>query len=454
MESLTLKEICGAVGGKLCGADENTVITSISTDSRDIPKDCLFIAIKGERFDGHDFLHDAVRLGAAAVVSEREADGVPAVICQSTRKALLDIAAYYRKKMPVKVVGITGSVGKTTTKEMTALALSAGGKTMKTEGNLNNEIGLPKTLFRLDSSIERAVIEMGMSGFGEIDRLSKTASPDIAMITNIGMCHLEQLGSQDNILKAKLEILNGSKPNCPLIVNGDDVRLAPLKEKLSDRNVITFGIDNKCDLNAENIRSSGESTVFDIVLEGKSVHCVIPCIGKHNVYDALAAVAAAYVIGDDIVPAANALKDYVPSGMRQHTEKIGGFTALIDCYNASPTSMQAAINTLCEMKCDGRRGAVLADMLELGEMSPKLHEDTGKYAAGKKLDFLVCYGEMSKHMAEGAEKSGLHAEWITDSGKLAEYLKEHIKDGDTVLFKGSRGMKLEKIIGELREGRS
>lgn len=453
MEKITVDEIRKAVGGELCGISPEKEITAVSSDTRKIEAGCLFIAIKGERFDGHDFAASAIEQGAAAVLSEKKLDGIPSIVCESTRKALLDLSGYYRRTLPVKVVGITGSVGKTTTKELTALAVSSAFNTLKTEGNLNNEIGLPTTLFRLDNSFEAAVIEMGMSGFGEIERLSKAANPDVCLITNIGLCHLEQLGSQDNILKAKLEIISGAKPSAPLIVNGDDERLFPLTRSVTDRKVITFGIDNKdCDYVADNIVQEEEKLRFDIVTDGKAIPCELPCIGKHYALDALAAVAAAVALGADIEKAAAALASYVPAGMRQKIEKIGGFTAVIDCYNASPTSMKASIDALCDMKCTGRRGAVLADMLELGERSPELHTDIGRYAAEKKLDYIACYGKMSKYIAAAADEAGLHSSSTDDPAMLVEWLKAKISDGDTVLFKGSRGMKLEKIIDELRKG--
>lgn len=448
MEKLLLSEIAGALGA-VCPAEKE--IKEISTDTRNLPEGCLFVAIKGERFDGHDFIPKAIEAGAAAVLSEKEIPGCPCVVVGNTRKAYLELAGYYRRKLSPQLVGITGSVGKTTTKEMTALVLSEKFNCLKTQGNLNNEIGLPKTLFTMDRSHEAAVIEMGMSDFGEISRLSGAAAPTIGIITNIGFSHIENLGTQEGILKAKLEILDGMEKDAPLIVNGDDTRLSPLKEKLSsDRPVYRFGIDNtECDFRAVNIKEFGAITMFDVCFDGKLYSAEIPCAGRHNVLNALAAFCTGILAGmngDEIV---SALKKYKPDAMRQNIVKRGGNTVIIDCYNASPDSMKASLGVLAGLESDGRKIAVLGDMLELGDSSEKLHRLVGEYAAQAAPDLLLCYGKDAEFISREAGKNGIKTFFTPDKAVLAEKIKSFVKEGDVLLFKASRGMKLEEVIESL-----
>ena len=319
MEKLSLREIVKAVDGKFEGAESADLdILSVSTDTRKITPGSLFIPIKGERFDGHDFIETAYAAGAAAVLSEIPVPGHECVVIVSdTRKAYLDLASYYRRRFPVTVVGVTGSVGKTTTKEMIADVLESQYHTLKTEGNLNNEIGLPATLLQLDSSYRAAVIEMGMSAFGEISRLSRCSAPNIGVITNIGESHIEYLGSREGILKAKLEILDGMDPHAPLILNADNDLLSGVINDLA-REMIYYGIDNpNAEIRAIDIVEQNMTTKFDILYYGKTIHAVIPTVGKHNVLNALAAFTVGFVL--DIAPEqiVEALSRYVPSGMRQ-----------------------------------------------------------------------------------------------------------------------------------------
>lgn len=455
-ETLTLGEICEAVGGKSYGAafdpDCKVYVDEISSDTRTIKKGSIFIAIKGDNFDGNAFAAPAVaKLGAVCALTERIIENTPCIVVKNSRKALLDLSGYYRKKFGLKVVGITGSVGKTTSKEMVAYALGSKYKTLKTEGNRNNEIGLPFTLFRINSATEAAAIEMGMSDFGEIRKLSRASQPDICIITNIGHSHIENLGSQEGILKAKLEILSGAKEGAPLIINGDDPLLMAERSRLSfDREVITCAIDNPdADYRAVNITSSENGVEFDIYYNGMiCTKCRLPVIGVHHVLDALFAVAAAYKAGCGIEEAAEALSNYIHTGLRQHIEKKGGQTVIVDCYNAAPASMKAAIDVLCEMKPekDGRRVLVFGDMLELGEMSERLHEEIGEYAVNKGVDLLICYGKFAKYAAKKADEMGHHSGSTEDPSMLSGYLKMKLKEGDVVLYKGSRGMHMEDII--------
>lgn len=317
---LTLSRIAKAVGGRLSGYD--CIVTSVSTDSRDIPKGCLFICLEGEKFDGHDFVSQAAQNGAAAVLVRKKVDSrIPVITVKDTGKALLDLAGYYRGTLDnLTVVGLTGSVGKTTTKEMTYAVLAEQFKTIKTEGNLNNEIGMPKTLLRLKDDTEAAVIEMGMNHFGEIERMTKSSRPDIGIITNIGVSHIEYLGSRDGILKAKLEILKGMKKGAPLILNGDNDKLVTVREP--DYKLVFFGIENpNVDFRAKDIEEKNGFTSFTVEFYGASQRVTVPTVGIHNVYDALAAFAVGYEMRMEPRKIAAGLKSFVPSGMRQRIKK-------------------------------------------------------------------------------------------------------------------------------------
>ncbi|MCD7730184.1 MAG: UDP-N-acetylmuramoyl-L-alanyl-D-glutamate--2,6-diaminopimelate ligase [Oscillospiraceae bacterium] len=455
-EMLSVSEIIDAVNGKPQGIRSlNAMVNAadIFSDTRSVKKKGVFVAIKGERFDGHDFAAKAVHEGALFAITERTIEDIPCLIVKSTRKALLELAHYFRMKFNPILVGITGSVGKTTTKNMTALALSAENSVYKTEGNHNNEIGLPFTLLKLNSSCTAAVIEMGMSDFGEIERLSRAAHPNICLITNIGLAHIERLGSQEGILEAKMEILKGADRNAPLIVNGDDKLLRQVKQDYDGyRTVITYGIENKdCDYTAGDIKTFNDRIYFNVYHNGEVITDVsLFCIGTHNIYNALAAVTVAVTAGANPVSAAEMLSAYQPDGIRQHIQKRGQQTLLIDCYNASPTSVKAAIDMLCDMKPanGGRRVAVLGDMLELGENSPQYHREIGEYVVEKGVDLLVCYGKEAENIAKRADELGMHAGYSDEKQKILNFLKFKLKPDDVVLFKGSRGVHLESIIDE------
>ncbi len=443
MIPLMLKEI-SAVLGCTCGEDKQ--VLSICTDTRKITQGSLFIALVGERFDGNDFVEAAFEKGAVAAVCSRPVNAAGEVlVVENTGAALLKIAAYYRSLFSIPFVGITGSVGKTTTKEMVYAVLSERFKTLKNEGNLNNEIGLPTTVFRLDSDYEAAILEMGMSAFGEISRLSAVAQPNVGIITKIGVSHIEHLGSREGILKAKLEILDGLKPGAPLIVNGDDDLLSTVK--LSDRCVITFGIENEgCDYRAVDIEQSGYSTSFTVLFGGGEQSVTIPTVGTHNVYNALSAFAAGIFLGVTAAEAANGLANYVTSGMRQNVRDFCGITVIEDCYNASPDSVRAAVEVLCGMDA-GTKTFVFGDMLELGDIAEQAHREVGRLVAEKGIERLYTYGKMAALAAEEAEKSGTgFVKAFDDKLALAAELKATLVSGDSVLFKASRGMKLEDII--------
>lgn len=451
MEKMTLAEIIQAVDGSY-GFPSDAFVDDISTDTRTLKKGTVFVALKGENFDGHNYGKKAMELGAEAVIAERAIDGARCIIVDSTRKALLDLAAYYRRKFDIPLVGITGSVGKTTTKEMISLVVSEKYETLKTQGNHNNEIGLPMTLFGLENKHKAAVIEMGMSHLGEISRLSLCAQPTMAVITNIGFSHIENLGTQENILKAKMEILDGADYNAPLILCYDD-KMLKNAEIHDDRKVVYYSVKKKdCDVYASSVKSSDDSISFTINYPGGKIDAVINCMGEHNVKNALAAFCVGLELGISPEKIVAGIAKYKPDGLRQNVKKSKGRTFIVDCYNASPDSMKAAINVLSNTKADGKKYCVLADMLELGKMAKTLHRTVGEYVADSKADMLLCFGDNSKYYIEGAVKKGFDegkCVHFDTREKLADYLKQTIEADDAVLFKGSRGMKLEEVVSAL-----
>lgn len=442
MEKLKLSEIAKACCGTF---NRECEISGICIDTRKITKGCLFICIKGERFDAHQFAQQALDNGAAAVMihSNMEPDGCYVKV-ENTSQALLTLGGYYRSKFDIPVVALTGSVGKTTTKEFTYLVVNSKYNAVKTLGNLNNEIGLPQMLFQIDSKTEAAVIEMGMNHFGEISRLANAAKPTVGLITNIGVSHIENLGSRQGILTAKLELLQGLKKGAPLVLNGDNDLLSTVKS--DDYNVVFYGIENQCDFTASDISEESGSTSFAVNYFGKVQKITIPTIGIHNVYNALAAFAVGYFLNIEPDRAANALSKYAPEGMRQKCINIAGIISIEDCYNASPDSMSAALKTLANTKAE-KKIAVLADMLELGDYSRQAHIDVGKMAAENSIDILLTFGEMGRYISDSAKKAGLEKSYHFDSKEeLADKLTEIAKAGDAVIFKASRGMKLEDVI--------
>ncbi len=445
---LTLRQIEQATKGKLHGEDVR--LNAVVIDSREAAKGALYVAIRGERFDGHDFCAAAVQNGAAAVVCEKTPQvDVPYVLVKSTRQALLDIAGFYRDtRKDVKLIAITGSVGKTTTKEMTCAVLSQKYRTLKTEGNLNNEIGMPKTLFRITPEIQAAVIEMGMNHFGEISRMTAAAKPDAAIITNIGVSHIEFLGSRDGILKAKTEILEGMPAGAPLLVNSDNDKLKDFTDPRC--RVVRFAIDDpRADVRAKDIAEDNGATRFTVCFDGKAQEVCIPLVGRHQVYNALAAFGAGLLFRVPPADIAMGLSSYAPAGMRQRIRHVNGFTVIEDCYNASPDSQKAALNVLAETKAS-RRIAVLGDMLELGAYSKEAHRQVGEYAAKSGIDVLFCCGKAAKQIAEAAGQT-VPTQYFENKDDLFAALSKALRPGDAVLFKASRGMAFEEVIQKLYE---
>ena len=449
MKAFTLQEAAAALG--LPQMQAQATLADVCTDTRKIQPGSLFVCLRGERFDGHSFASQAAQLGAAALLVDHPVDAdVPQLAVTDTGKALLQLAGWYRRRFQLPVVGLTGSVGKTTTKEFIALVLGAKYNTLKTQGNLNNEIGVPQMLFRLEDSHTAAVIEMGMNHFGEISRLTRAVAPTVGLITNIGVSHIENLGSRAGILQAKLEILEGMAPDAPLIVNTDNDMLRTVK--LGDRPLLTLAIDDQsADFTATDIAEQGSTTTFTVHHSTFTQPVTIPTVGIHNVYNALAAMAVGYVTGVDHAAAASALANYVPAGMRQNLVQVGGVQVIEDCYNASPDSMRAALQTLGKLPVH-RRYAVLGAMLELGDYAKEAHTQVGKMAAENGIDGVLAYGADAAYIVEAAKQAGLeNARWFDTKEALAQSLAQQVQPGDGVLFKGSRGMHLEDVMHTVYE---
>ena len=449
MKAFTLQEAAAALG--LPQMQAQATLADVCTDTRKIQPGSLFVCLRGERFDGHSFASQAAQLGAAALLVDHPVDAdVPQLVVTDTGKALLQLAGWYRRRFQLPMVGLTGSVGKTTTKEFIALVLSAKYNTLKTQGNLNNEIGVPQMLFRLEDSHTAAVIEMGMNHFGEISRLTRAVAPTVGLITNIGVSHIENLGSRAGILQAKLEILEGMAPDAPLIVNMDNDMLRTVK--LGDRPLLTFAIDDQsADFTATDIAEQGSTTTFTVHHSTFNQPVTIPTVGIHNVYNALAAMAVGYVTGVNPAAAASALANYVPAGMRQNLVEVGGVQVIEDCYNASPDSMRAALQTLGKLPVR-RRYAVLGAMLELGDYAKEAHTQVGKMAAENGIDGVLAYGADAAYIVEAAKQAGLENARLFDTKEaLAQSLAQQVQPGDGVLFKGSRGMHLEDVMHTVYE---
>ena len=421
----------------------------VTTDSREVRPGCIFVAFPGEKFDGHDFAAKALEEGAAFVVVNHPVEGVApekAILCPDSYHAMMVMGANYRSQYHPKMVGVTGSVGKTTTKQMTYAALAGFGETIKTEGNQNNELGMPRTLMRIGSTTEYAVIEMGMSHAGEIDRLARAARPDVGIITCIGVSHIGNLGSQENICKAKLEICAGLPEGAPLVLNGDDpfLRKAVLPDHVRP---VWFSLgDENADVCALSIQQDEKGMSFVLEDHEEGTFLVkIPAMGRHNVANALAAYCAATRLGLDARRVIAGLADFEQTGMRQKVVHVRGVDVIEDCYNANPDSMKAALAMFREYPCK-RRFALLGDMLELGDISRAAHEEVGRQAVENKVDYLVTYGEQAKRIAVVAAAKGLPTLHADTYAQAAETLLNKMQPGDALLVKASRGMALEKVL--------
>jgi len=438
--NFTLSEFARIVGGT-CLADGT--FTDLCIDSRKAKPGDLFICLKGARVDGHDYVYKAAEKGVRALLIERDIPtDLPRVLVPDTLKALQDFAAWYRNRPDLKVVAVTGSVGKTTTKEFIAAVLSQSFPVYKTQGNMNSETGLPLTLLHVDPADRIAVTEMGMCNFGEISELSHIARPDIGVLTNIGMCHIEYLGSQEGILKAKMEIVDGMSEDGVLVINGDDPFLASVTDTKQKR--ILYGLNHpEYDYYAYNVAVLSEGVRFTAKtpLGDLDVHLAID--GIHNVYNSLAAIAVGVLCGMDLESIGQGLRKMEKAPMRQNIRKENGMTLIEDCYNASPTSMKASIDVLKGKP--GRKIAVLGDMLELGERSSEYHRQVGEMLEG--ISVLIAYGSFAKDYVEGAASAGvLQRIPCATPEEAAVNLKLVARKEDVILFKASRGMHAEDVI--------
>lgn len=455
MKSLTLENIVRVCGGVYFGSPDKMYqeVTSITTDSRTVEPGCLFVPIVGERVDAHKFIPDVMEKGALASLSEKDLGNTdyPYIKVESTLQAVKDIAEFYLEELKIPVVGITGSVGKTSTKEVIASVLKEKYRTLKTLGNFNNELGLPLTVFRLREEDEIAVLEMGISFFGEMTRLSKVAKPDTCVITNIGSCHLENLGDRDGVLKAKTEIFTSLKDNGHIVLNGDDDKLQTVTGYKGIRPVF-FGLDKRNEAYADEIVSHNlKGTECTLHLDGDSVRVFVPMPGIHMVYNALAAAVVGRLYGltmDQIKRGIESLEAISGRFRMIETDK---FLIVDDCYNANPVSMKASLDVLKDG--EGRRVAVLGDMGELGANEIRFHEEVGAYAGKCGIDLCICVGELSRYMAEAAREANpeLRVIYEKDKAALLSNLEKHIQKGDTILVKASHFMGFEDVVRALRE---
>lgn len=455
MKNLTLENLTKVCKGVYSGdpALLERQVCSIVTDSRKAEAGCLFVPIVGERVDAHKFIPDVMKRGALVSLSERilEDADFPYIKVESSLQAVKDIAEFYLEQLQIPVVGITGSVGKTSTKEVIASVLSQKYRTLKTDGNFNNELGLPLTVFRLRDGDEIAVLEMGISDFGEMSRLAKVARPDTAVITNIGTCHLENLGDRDGVLKAKTEIFTYLKQKGHIVLNGDDDKLSTVKE-YQGISPVFFGLGSGFEVYADELESYGlKGMACRIHLGEESFNVMIPMPGRHMVYNALAAAAVGRIYGltNDQIRAG--IESLEPISGRFRMIETDKFLIVDDCYNANPMSMKASLDVLKDGA--GRRVAILGDMGELGENEAALHGEVGAHAGTCGIDVCICVGKLCRHMADRAKETDpdLTVIYEPDREALLKHLDRYVEAGDTVLVKASHFMKFEKVVEALQD---
>jgi UDP-N-acetylmuramoyl-tripeptide--D-alanyl-D-alanine ligase len=460
MTKFILKEVAEGVGGSILG-DPEAVATAVSTDSRQAQPGELFVALRGERFDGHDFIEETARRGvtmfmvdsAWCAAGHELPSGCSAVVVPDTMQGLGDLACWHRHRFKITVVAVTGSNGKTTTKEMLARIMTQTGPGIKTEGNLNNLIGLPLTLLRLTGRERWAVVEIGMSAFGEIDRLAEICDPDVGIITNAFPAHLETLGSVEGVAKAKGELFLRLKPGAFAVYNVDDPLISKCPSP-AHATRLTFGLRG-AEVSSAQVKSLGKKgESFTLRLPEEEQQVVLNAFGKHNIYNALAAAAAAHALGvpGDVIQAG--LEEFTPYDKRFQLEEHAGVYLIDDSYNANPASMAAALTTLKELKGEGRAAAALGDMLELGAGTEAAHRELGRVAAGC-VERLYVLGAQADEVAQGALEAGLTADSVLVANghdEIAQALLSWLRPGDSVLFKGSRGMRMERVALAVRQG--
>lgn len=454
----TVKDILKATNGRLINGNEDLRLEGITIDTRKVQKGELFVAIKGAHFDGHDFLADAAGQGASALVVKKGTTPPKNVVCievADAERALGDIAKWWRSKFKIPVVGITGSNGKSTTKEMISAIAGALGEVLKTEGNFNNLIGLPLTIFRLNESHRVAIIEMGMNAPGEIARLAEIANPDIGIITNVTSAHLEKLHTVEAVANAKGELFDTMRADACAVINAEDPWVKKVGDKRSGKKIF-FGMQNGLDVQFLHMDTNSlDSMELKFSVSGKEYKAKLPVPGAHNVMNALAAVSLGVALGVDIQKAVEKLENFHPMSMRfERVQLANGVRVVNDSYNANPESMRAAFRTVGSAKRAGRFVAALGDMLELGDSSAELHKQVGMVAAQMGVESLYLVGDFAEDIAEGAKQEGLDNSQIFICTEGAEsvgrILENELHTGDVLLVKGSRGMKMERVVEYLK----
>lgn len=454
----TVEQICEMItGAKFEQQFANKVVTGVSINTKEIQSGNLFVPLKGEKRDGHEFVHDAFKQGASATLWQKDVPNppqdVPIILVDDTLDALQQLAGKYREQLPIKVVAVTGSNGKTTTKDILAGLLSVNYKVQKTQGNFNNHIGLPLTLLSLKEDTEVAVLEMGMSDFGEIDLLTKLAKPDVALITNIGDAHLQDLGSREGIAKAKLEIVNGLKDNGLFVYPGDEPLLEEQLETIvKPIRTKTFGKSNNNDFYANQIEFNDSGTAFKTNVTDLTFH--LPFLGEYNVMNALAAMIVANEFGVPYPMMNTAFAQIKLTEMRMEiTRGINGAQILNDAYNASPTSVKAVIDLVATLSGFSRKIVVLGDMLELGPKEKQFHIEIGEYINPNKIKYVFTYGKLATYIAEGARTNFEQDRVFSfeDKQELIKKLQTYLDENSFVLVKASRGMRLEEVVEAIKE---
>ena len=451
MIPVTLKTVAEVTCGTLIGGNENVTFTGVVRDNREVKEGNLFVCFVGERSDGHDFANKAFEAGAAACLAQHEIPDAkgPYILVENTFAALKALAKYYRSLIGIPVIGVTGSVGKTTAKEMTAAVLSSKLNVLKTEANLNNEIGVPLTLLSITEEHQAAVVEMGISEFGEMSRLAEMVRPDICIMTTIGFCHLETLGDLDGVLKAKSEVFEFMNERGVAIVNGDDEKLAAFDPKVQK---ITFGFGENNKWRGENVRADGtEGVLCDIAHPDGIFSAYIPAFGNHMVLGALPAAIVGRLLGLTDREIELGLLKYAPVGGRANIKESGYIRIIDDCYNANPNSMAASLASLSSV--EGRKVAILGDMKELGPASRDLHRSIGVLAGEYGIDSLICLGAEAEFIYKGFISGGFETEAWHFPMKEAMFsvLPRLIKKGDTVLVKASHSMGFDEVVSELEK---
>lgn len=455
MKQMSLKEIAAACSGQYCGDEKllSTEVNGVAIDSRKIETGYLFIPIKGSRVDGHDFIPQVMEMGALCTLSEKPLDNAtyPYILVESCVQALKDLAEYYRKTLSIKIVGITGSVGKTSTKEMIAAVLGQKYRVLKTAGNFNNEIGLPLTIFNIREEHEIAILEMGISDFGEMHRLSKMARPDICVITNIGLCHLENLKNRDGILKAKSEIFDFMQPDAKIILNGDDNKLITLTD-VKGKKPAFFGLSTSFDAFADHIHSHSLKGVSCTLHFGDiSIDTLIPIPGLHMVHNALAGALVGRELGLSADEIKAGIESLTPVSGRNNMISTDTLLIIDDCYNANPVSTCASLDVLST--ADSRKVAILGDMFELGKNEKEMHRQVGIHAAEKEIDLIICIGLLSEETAKAAKQASAKSTvvYFPTKSMFFAHMEKLLQKNDTVLVKASHGMEFPEIVKQLQK---